>query len=377
MKQKLKFYSLEDIKKIGAHYNVIFGQRSNGKTYAVLCEILDNYRNKKKQGALIRRYLDEIGPTKRSTIFAKIVENGEIAKRWKNTPEQWTSVRYWRHRFYLCKTVDTGKENPQTICDENPRMYVFALTEEQDIKETCYPEVTTIFFDEFISRNGYLMNEFTIFLNICSTIIREREDGVTIYRVGNTISKYCPYFKERGLSKITDIPLGKIQVYSYGESRLKVAVQRSDNVKKINSRKDINPYFAFDNPHLNRITQGEWELDIYPHCPARFVPKDIIYRYFIRWEENTFECDIVNYEGDYFTYVHVKTTPIKDIKEEIVFQKEASIGNRYRQRLTKPTDVLGKKILLFYLTNHVFYQDNTVGDCVNNYLKWCNTIRTA
>ena len=30
-----KFYSLENIKKTGATYNVIFGERSNGKTYSV------------------------------------------------------------------------------------------------------------------------------------------------------------------------------------------------------------------------------------------------------------------------------------------------------------------------------------------------------
>lgn len=370
---KLKYYSLDDISKIGAHYNVIFGQRSNGKTYAVLCHILDNYRVNKKQGAYIRRYLDEIAPTKMATLFAEIAKNGEIEKRWKDTPEKWTSVRYWKHCFFLCKTIDTGKEE-KVISDDVPRRRVFCLTEEQDIKGNSYPDITTIFFDEFISRTGYLMDEFTRFRNLCSTIIRNREEGLTIYRVGNTISKYCPYFKERGLSKITDIPLNKIQVYSYGESRLKVAVQRADNIKKINSKKDINPYFAFDNPHLNRITQGDWELDFYPHCPARFVPKDIIYRYFIVWEENTFEADIVNYEGNYFTYIHVKSTPIKDIKEEIIFQKDAQRGNRYRQRLTKPVDDIGKKIYLFYLTNHVFYQDNTVGDCVNNYLKWCNTI---
>lgn len=35
-KQKLKYYSLDNILKKNCVYNVIFGERSNGKTYAVL-----------------------------------------------------------------------------------------------------------------------------------------------------------------------------------------------------------------------------------------------------------------------------------------------------------------------------------------------------
>ena len=33
-----EFYSLEAIKKLNCQYNLIFGKRSNGKTYAVLYE---------------------------------------------------------------------------------------------------------------------------------------------------------------------------------------------------------------------------------------------------------------------------------------------------------------------------------------------------
>ena len=36
MSDKRKYYSLDAIKKKNATYNVIFGERSNGKTYALL-----------------------------------------------------------------------------------------------------------------------------------------------------------------------------------------------------------------------------------------------------------------------------------------------------------------------------------------------------
>ena len=42
-KQDLKYYSLDNILKKNSVYNVIFGERSNGKTYAVLKYGIEQY----------------------------------------------------------------------------------------------------------------------------------------------------------------------------------------------------------------------------------------------------------------------------------------------------------------------------------------------
>ena len=42
-KTRVKYYSLNNIKRKNATYNVIFGERSNGKTYAVLTEVVKNW----------------------------------------------------------------------------------------------------------------------------------------------------------------------------------------------------------------------------------------------------------------------------------------------------------------------------------------------
>ena len=43
-KKKFNYYSLKNIQRKNATYNVIFGERSNGKTYAVLKQALENYK---------------------------------------------------------------------------------------------------------------------------------------------------------------------------------------------------------------------------------------------------------------------------------------------------------------------------------------------
>ena len=55
-KVKNEFYSLDEINKRDADYNIIIGERSNGKTYSCLELILNNYFKKGEQGAIIRRW---------------------------------------------------------------------------------------------------------------------------------------------------------------------------------------------------------------------------------------------------------------------------------------------------------------------------------
>lgn len=364
---KKKYYDLTDILKLKAQYNVIFGMRSNGKTWAVLDHIVGNYARSGKQGALIRRYLDDIMPSKISTIFNAYLMEGELKKWFK---DKWDTIFYTKRKFFLGKKYMDKKGNMKILADEKPFLYVFALTEEEDYKENSYPEVTTIFFDEFLTRRGYLADEFIIFENLISTIKRGRDD-VTIFMVGNTINQYCPYFAEMGLKNAKDTPLGKIELYTYGETDLKVAVQRTENLTRIDGKKDIDKYFAFDNPKLKMITKGDWEFDIYPHMPFKYLPKEIKDIYFIRFSDQVFQCEIIHHEKEWITFIHRKTTPIKDENKEIIYQEDTDYRANIRSNILRPYDNVGQQILWFFSADKVFYQDNEVGEAIHNYLQVC------
>ena len=116
MTKKPKYFSLADIDKVKSQYKIIFGQRSNGKTWAVLEKILKNYKSSGKQGALIRRYLDDIMPSKISTIFNAMIKEGVIAKIFEN---EWDTIRYAHRKFYLARSGLDSKGNPKVTLDEN------------------------------------------------------------------------------------------------------------------------------------------------------------------------------------------------------------------------------------------------------------------
>lgn len=357
----MKYYSLNKINKKNATYNVIFGERSNGKTYATLKQVLENYFNDGSQFAYIRRWSVDVQPKRMNNLFNAIIEDGYLEKL---SGGKFTAIFYRTGRFYLCTYNDKGKP---IYNEEDIIGYAFSLSENEHNKANSYPRVTTIIFDEFLTNKIYLPDEFILFMNTVSTIVRQRTN-VKIYMLGNTVNKFCPYFKEMGLTNILSMKQGSIDLYTYGDSKLKVAVEYADSKKKF---KKNNFYFAFNNPKLKMITGGAWELNIYPHAPVKWLPRNIIFTYFIDFNDNIYQCEIINKDTNVFTYIHEKTTPIKNPDKDIIYTLDYNPKINYNVNILKPLTDYQNKITWFYTHDRVYYQDNNVGDAINNYLKIC------
>ena len=391
--QESEFYNIAPILKLGATYNMIIGERSNGKTYSALKLMLDDYWKTGHQGAYIRRYDVEIRGKEINTLFDGHIQNDYISQL---TNGQYDRVRYHAGRFYLA-TFDPDLN--KLVYQDNPFCFVFALNNMEHYKGTSYPNIFTIIFDEFITRQFYLNNEFVLFMNMLSTIIRRRL-GVKIFMLANTVNKFCPYFAEMGMRHIEELKQGSIDLYSYGASKLKVAVEYCATPKGKNKESDM--YFAFDNPSLQMITGGAWEIDMYPHCPFPFKSSDIIFMFFIKFDLHVLQCEVI--QAPYinpepstsvtitsssssssssspsplastpistFIFIHEKTTPIRYPDSDIIFTDEYDPRPNWFRNLRKPSNNLTRKIATYFRDQRVYYATNDVGEIVRNYLQFC------
>lgn len=362
----MKYYSTAKIDKKNATYNVIFGERSNGKTYALLQKGVRDYLKDGSQMAYVRRWKEDIIGKRAARLFAGLTENGEIAKL---SHGEFTGVTYFAGAWYLCNYDDKGKP---VYSDTDLICFAFALSDVEHNKSASYPRVKIVVFDEFLTNQLYLNDEFVLFMNTISTIVRRRED-VKIYMLGNTVNKYCPYFKEMGLEHIQKMQQGTIDIYRYGESALIVAVEYCATTNDTKN-KEANKYFAFNNPKLQMITGGAWELNIYPHLPYKYKSKDILLTYFIDFSDNIYQCEVINLGDVYFTYIHIKTTPIQNVDSDLIYCLDYNPKPNYNRSIFKPVSNVQKKILWFFSNDKVFYQDNNVGDAIANYLKICKGV---
>lgn len=359
MKQeKSKFYSLTKILNKKADYNIIFGERSNGKTYAALLYGLKRFVETGEQFAYIRRWREDLRGKRAENLFSNHVANGAIEEI---TNGECNAIFYLSGKWYLAKyDAEKKKYYPQNT----PFCYGFCLSEQEHEKSSSYPNVTTIIFDEFLTRRYYLPDEFMLFMNLLSTLIRQR-DNVKVFMLGNTINKYCPYFSEMGLKQVSNMEQGTIDIYKFGQGGAVVAVEYCSTIVK---QKASNKYFCFDNQNLQMITGGKWELAAYPHLPTKYTPKDVLFVYYIVFNEVILQGNIIQKGSENFTYIHMKTTPIKDDDNALIYSLEMNGKPNYKRKLLSTATYIEAQVTKYFATDKVFYQNNEVGEIVRNYL---------
>lgn len=360
------WYTLDNIKRFKALWNMIIGERSNGKTFSVLEEILNKKLQRGEEGAVIRRWDTDLKGRRKNQVWAGIVEAGKL----NNT--EWDGIDYRNGAWYLYRWLDDEKTDKEF--DFAPLAYPFSLTNMEHDKSTSYPKVTTILFDEFTSRKGYLPDEFALLCNVISTIVRQR-DNVTIYMCGNTVSKMCPYFREMGLNHVDTMQQGEIQFYEYGEKKeCTLAVEYcSPLTKKI---KKSDRYFAFDNPKLEMIKNGLWETAVYPRLPVKYQPSDVVMPIYIvidDVETFTIKGDVVCKDGNYFMFMYRKDYGRMNEDEDIVFSARCDYRHNWRRNMMKPFDNVGKNIAKLFTLDKVYYANNDVGELVRSYLQFCTS----
>ena len=368
MKSNNNYYRRDKLLATGADYLMIIGSRSNGKTYACLEYLLSEYCRHGAEFAIIRRWADDFKQQRGKALFKALENNNTVQKL---TNGQWTNIIFQSMQFYFGK-YDNGK----LVLSEQPIGYAFAISQMEHDKSTAYPKVINILFDEFMTRSefGYLKNEFVAFMNTLSTIMRERgdKDKIKIFLAGNTVNFTCPYFNELGLTNIKKMKPGDIDVYTYGDSGLKLAVEYAEPFK---GKQNSNKYFAFNNPRLKMITGADgssWEIDLYPHLQKKYTPKQVIFTYFIIFDGCTMQLEVIRYPEGIITFVHRKTTEIRHPEKDIVFSTEPTYHVNWNTNILKiHQPKLKEAFSKIFDLSKFFYQDNELGEYMRNYLIWC------
>lgn len=359
---KSKFWDIRPIKSIPAQYRIVYGERSNGKTYGVLKDLISSYLERDEQFAYVRRWPDDIKARKMQQLFDTICRNGEVTKL---SGGKWNGIKYQYGKFYMIAT--NGEE---TVTDDTPLAFTFSISAMEHDKSISYPGIKHILFDEFISRQAYIPDEFQLFMNVLSTLIRERDD-VDIWMLGNTVSKDCPYFREMGLKHIYQQQAGTIDNYTYKKNgqELLIAVEYTKNI----ASKKSDKYFIFDNPKMEMITGGAWELAIYPHLFEKYRKKQVCYEFFIVYRDVILHCEMIEGHKGLFIYVHLKTTPLHDNEEDLIYSVEPSGHRNRRIDITRPEYNIEKRIYQMIMNEKICFQDNEIGEVFNDYMKWCRS----
>ena len=135
-------YNIDRIDKLDANFNLIYGEKSNGKSYQVKHKkAVEHYLETGKRFILLRRWKEDISNLWIEQYFADV----DVAKLTNN---RYNCISQYRKVLYFSiYDVNTGKTKRFEKIG-----YVMSLSTEQHMSSGSILDVDTIIFEEFMER---------------------------------------------------------------------------------------------------------------------------------------------------------------------------------------------------------------------------------
>lgn len=177
-------------------FNIIWGMRSNGKTYFSLKYALENYKKTKRTFVYCRRWAEDIVAKNMSKLMSPLPVDKIFGPDY--------SVTFFRGAFIL-KCED--EEVPDEVIG-----WAVALNQVAHTKGQTFVGAQVIIFDEFLQMAGEraLKDERDSWEQTLSTILRTTQDA-KIFMLGNSVTKYSWVFTTYGID-INKMHQGEIKV---------------------------------------------------------------------------------------------------------------------------------------------------------------------
>ena len=369
-KTKLEFYSNKDIKKTGCTLGVVYGGRGNGKTYSFLYDAVEDYIKKGHQTVYLRRSREDIKPSLGTDQHIDgLIYNNVFSKLSKG---KWTGCVYKNRAFYLTSYDD---EKDAVIKDETPFCLVWTISQSQSYKGADRPDVYTIIFDEFIAEmeEAYLVGEWKKFKSIISTLKRHKDPKeFKIWLIGNPNDGYCPYFGNLRIKKLGEQKQGTIEVYKNGEGDMGIIAV--EYCAKMEDKENKEFYEILGDADVNMILNGGIEQSQdYPQLPFDYSKDDINFTFFIDFDREKFQCELIDKEDNSILYIHKKTTELKYKDDDLVYSQNWDPRPNVRRNINKDNSNIANVIKYYFNNELVCYQDNHTGDMIKAYFKWCES----
>lgn len=370
---KKVYYNLDTLDKLGATINILYGERSNGKSYQLKhkkginpylknsTSYRRNYYDKEKiieecikagtRFILLRRNKEEVSSEK----IEQYLNDIDIMAL---TNDEYNCFSVYKKAIYLSKyDNDTGKTKRYEKIG-----YVMALSTEQNYAGASYLDVHDIIFEEFMTRTVYLANEPDKLMNLYSTIDRKR--GTTrLWLVGNSISRVCPYLEDWGLMDIIrnlkqgDIRTKWISTNSIDDEGRDVEVLLAIEY----CRSTGNSSYAIGK-HADMLNKGDWQSDPQPHLSESYKEYKLLFRIGFQYQSFKFLGEYLmdkEYNTLWFIYPYNK-----EFKKNLIVFSDIIKESKYWQKdIYNPTfknDNI-RKILSSFKENKIFYATDLVG----------------
>lgn len=348
---KQKHYSLEKIYAENCEYNLLLGERSNGKSYQVKHCCIYEYLTK----GYMFIYLRRLGVETKNYMVEAYFDDVKIEKLSKG---KYTNITVFRSGIYLGHFDEDNKLIRDVQCG-----MIMSLSSSMHYKSMSLLSYKNIIFEEFITNSVYLPDECNMLQQLVSTIARRNK--IRVWLIGNTISRLCPYFNEWQLFNIPKQKQGTIEIY-----RMKTQQHTEDGEPVViniaveiceNSGDNGRMFFG---SIAKSITNGSWETDEQPHIPYKYDDCEMMYSITVIKHNMFYVMEVMKHEDEMFIFVH----PSNKIRSKRIINQFYQPNMFTTSKLVELTT--GDRIARYLIKlNKICYSDNLTGtEFINNVL---------
>lgn len=263
MKEALEskdFYNMQPLLDKDGDINIIWGQRSNGKSYSALKYALENFHKSQRTFVYVRRWAEDISVKNMDKLMSPLPVETIFGKG--------KSIRFYRGAFWL--------QDEDPAIDKICIGWAISLNQVAHTKSQTFTGAQVVILDEFLqlATERKLKDEFDAWEQTLSTILRTTQDA-KIFILGNSIGKYTEYFTPYGVDP-NAIKQGEVKEIflpnEYG-SPTKVVAEYCEYNEKIGQR--TSKYVRGS----KMARTGEWEIpDVanIPHCDNETAQEDLL-----------------------------------------------------------------------------------------------------
>lgn len=287
---KKKFYDLQPIMDTGCRWKILYGMRSNGKSYQVKKHIIEDAL-KGRNFVYLRRWSEDIKAASVAAYF-------DDMPFYDLTEGRYIGIMAYQGYFYFYNVGEDDKPKREGSAIGR----YCALNMYERYKSQVFKDVDSIVYEEFLTDKYYLANEPKLLMQFVSTVARDRD--IDVFMVGNTISRVCPYFDDWGLSKgIMNQKPGTIDIYHLrGENGIVDIALENCEVVETKSK-------MFFGLASKQITAGEWDVDEVPKLLKPYEFYTVLYELTVTAGEFKYIMQLLSDDenGGLFVYVYPST----------------------------------------------------------------------
>lgn len=162
-------------------------------------------------------------------------------------------------------------------------------------------EISCGIYDEFLSRDGELKDEFLKIQILHSNMLRNRTDRfVPLWLLGNTVSRDSQVAEQFGI-KLRDLKRG-LNVYRNKQGIPRIVLYYTPETAA-NTESATMYYDRFENSHINMISHGDWVLGTY-----KIASQNQLYKNGFTWKlfNNGVAVNVTLYINGYTPVIIVK-----------------------------------------------------------------------